>query len=109
MLNLLSVLAFTILVFTPMGTGLTNKTLGFLTIFLVNLPVVFYVFLAFRTSHLWIPSNSHDNLSSNDVHDVQSNLISNGAHETQSRQALHDSGAGINTNDGSKYELPNSV
>lgn len=89
MLNVLSVLVFTILAFAPLEFNFfTIDTLGYLTIFLVDLPVVIGVFVAFHMGHLWIGDN-HSNLISNDVHD------------TQSHQA--------NQNDGSKYEISNSV
>lgn len=93
LLNVLSVLLFTILAFAPLEFDFfTIDTLGYLTIFLVDLPTTVSVFIAFHMGHLWIGEN-HSNLINNDVRDTHQ----------------YSNGANANTNDGTKYEVSNSV
>ncbi|GAN08272.1 hypothetical protein MAM1_0197c07780 [Mucor ambiguus] len=96
-LNVLSALVFTILAFAVLEFHFfTIHVLGYLTIFLVDLPFAVAVFIAFHMSHSWIGNN-------------QGNLISNEVHDAQTCQAQNNNGADANTNDGSKYELSNNV
>ncbi|KAL9559094.1 hypothetical protein MBANPS3_000575 [Mucor bainieri] len=94
-LHVLSALVFTLTGFAPNDVSFsTIDSLGYLDIFLVDLPIAIAVFIAFHMAHRWIGDN-------------QGNSISN---DTQSHQAQQQHrSADTNSNDGSKYELSNNL
>ncbi|KAK4521211.1 rim15, signal transduction response regulator [Mucor velutinosus] len=97
LLNLLSTLILTILGFAPLEFSFfTLNALGYMSIFLVDLPNTIAVFVAFHMGHCWIGDN-------------QRHLINNDVHNIQSDQAHHDGNVDANNNDGSKYELSSGV
>ncbi|OAD00562.1 hypothetical protein MUCCIDRAFT_85967 [Mucor lusitanicus CBS 277.49] len=101
LLTTLSTLVFTILGFAPLEFNtLTVDALGYLSIFLVDLPLAVAVFIAFYMGRSWIGDNNQANLIIDDTHDTQNH---------QEQQYNGSASADVNANDGSKYELSNSA
>ncbi|KAL7311297.1 hypothetical protein PS15m_009078 [Mucor circinelloides] len=96
-LLVLSVTFFTIFGFAPIELNYRSyDILGYLVIFLVDLPIVIAVFIAFHMGHLWIGDN-------------ESTLISNNVHDTFNQQTEHNNSTHANANDSSRLEVPNNV